>query len=227
MGVDEDRVRVLPKQIVLLGHDLLPGGILGRVTIPSGPLDQLVEAFVFPVSFLPELERIASVDENRNAELGARRPDRSQPRIVDRNPLSTAVRRVHAEALVDLEPSGPVGHVFGQPRGRSLGPAGLVDAPRRDVGEDDEPPRGGCLRSRDRILQIVGGVQIECRRAVLVLDPTEAPARQVDQDCHVQLVHLRHQLLEVLVATHAKLVVVDVDEWEARPRHRVLGYHER
>jgi hypothetical protein len=121
----------------------------------SGDFDHLVEALVVPVSRLPEGGRVGRVDEHRHAEPRARVPDRREARVVDRDALPADVDVVHAQALVDLEPTRPGRDVGFELGDRALRPAGLADAGEIDVGEMQDASRREPLADRELRQQVV------------------------------------------------------------------------
>ena len=94
---------------------------------------------------LEERDRVRDMDRDRHAELARGRPQRVEPRVVDRDEPSARVPRPQAEQLPDLEPARAGGDPVTQARGLGLAerrivrPAVVVEARRT-------PPRGPAAR---------------------------------------------------------------------------------
>lgn len=215
MGVDEDGAGMLAEDVVLLGHQLLPGGIGGGIAVALGFLLQFQPAFVVGVLRLPERGRFAGMDQHRDAQLAAFGPDGIEAGIVDRHPRAVLIRHVETQVLVDLQPAGAVLHVGAELAQGLFLPAWFPHAAEIDIGEEDEAARRICLDVGDRLLQKRTLIQPEAQLAVRPLDAPESPPAQVDHHRHVQFIHFRSQFAEIL-SGHRPLVIVHVDE-------RILG----
>ncbi len=89
------------------------------------------------------------MNEDRNAQLSGRGPDRIETRVIDRDALSRGVRDPEPQALEDLEAPRARGHVRLELR-RGDGPElGVVDVREVHVGEDDETTRIGRIEGFD------------------------------------------------------------------------------
>ena len=181
MGVDELRLRMLLEHVVLLGQELLEGRELVGRAGALGKLLELEPALVVDVLGLEETARLGRVDQHRDPELAALRPDGIDPGIVHGHALPGTVDQRHPQVLVDLQAPGAGRDVLRELSGRPLAPAGLRDAGEVDVGEDHEPPGIAAQEIRLALDECLAGA-----------------AREVDHDPHADPVHLGDQLRRVL-----------------------------
>jgi hypothetical protein len=92
-----------------VGHPSEDGresGIPRARKVPIGVLFELLPPFVLCVERLEERHRIGHVDHHGQPQLGRRRPENVETRIVDPRERSSVVFHLEPERLPDLEPFG-------------------------------------------------------------------------------------------------------------------------
>ncbi len=106
VGADEGRGRRPRHRGFERGQQPVERRLPGPAEPPVGMLEQLLEPLVVPVEGLEEGERVARVDEHRQAELPGRGEHLGQTRVVGQDAPALAVLYCQAEVLPDLEPAG-------------------------------------------------------------------------------------------------------------------------
>src|SRR4051812_13569870 len=114
----------------------------GRVEVPVRILMQLLPTLVEAVERRKKGDRVGDVDQDWHIELPGRRPERIEPRIIDRDELSLGVAQAQAEPLPDLQASGAECHRLAQAFRLRLAKTGISsEIVVVDPGEDGEAVR--------------------------------------------------------------------------------------
>jgi hypothetical protein len=199
-------LRMLAEHAVALVQQFLEARELAGRVAPVAEQRELEPAFVGEVDGLEELLRLGGVDEHRHAEAAAHRPDGVEVGVVHAQARAVGLADAQAEVLEDLETARAGLDVTFELGGGLLRPAGRADALEVDVGEQDHA-----------VLVRALGNRVEA----FAESRTEAAA-QVDEHAQVVGVHPGDHALELLGRDRRRLVAMNVDDRELRPRHRVF-----
>lgn len=149
------------------------------------------------------------MDEDGDAQFAALGPDGVEPGVVDLDAVAGRVGIRHALALVYLQAPCADADIVLQLLQGAFQPGGVVDAAQFDIGEQGDA--------------VFVAVFFDVFHHGFQGRPA-APA-EVDDDAHVEAIHLADELVKVLFR-HAPVVAVDVDEGEPGSLQGMFRYDE-